>query len=149
VSPRARSKQPAAPKSPSSIRCAVYTRKSTDEGLDNGFSSLDAQREACEAYIESQKHEGWGCLPERYDDGGFSGGTLDRPALRRLLADVETGNVDCIAVYKLDRLTRSLLDFVRIVEILDRHQVSFVSICPCRKLVDVAGLAVSRARVLA
>ena len=112
----------------SQIRCAIYTRKSTDEGLEQEFNSLDAQREAAEAYIESQKHEGWVCLPERYDDGGFSGGTIERPALKRLLTDVETGQVDCIVVYKVDRLSRSLLDFARIMGVLDEQGVSFVSV---------------------
>src|SRR5467141_4782073 len=97
---------PAAP-----VRCAIYTRKSTEEGLDQDFNSLDAQREAAEAYIKSQAHAGWLCLPQRYDDGGFTGGNLDRPALQRLLADVEAGHIDCVVTYKLDRLSRSLLDF--------------------------------------
>ena len=110
------------------IRCAIYTRKSTDEGLEQEFNSLDAQREAAEAYIESQKHEGWICLPERYDDGGFSGGTIERPALKRLLTDVEAARVDCIVVYKVDRLSRSLLDFARIMGVLDQRGVSFVSV---------------------
>ena len=110
------------------IRCAIYTRKSTDEGLEQDFNSLDAQREAAEAYIESQKHEGWVALPARYDDGGFSGGTIDRPALKRLMRDVEADRVDCIVVYKVDRLSRSLLDFSRIMETLDKHGVSFVSV---------------------
>ncbi len=110
------------------VRCAVYTRKSTDEGLDQEFNSLDAQREAAEAYIASQKHEGWTCLPDRYDDGGFSGGTIDRPALRRLLTDVEAGRVDACIVYKVDRLSRSLLDFARILGILEKQSVAFVSI---------------------
>jgi len=109
-------------------RCAIYTRKSTDEGLEQDFNSLDAQREAAEAYIESQKHEGWVALPARYDDGGFSGGTIDRPALKRLMRDVEADRVDCIVVYKVDRLSRSLLDFSRIMETLDKHGVSFVSV---------------------
>jgi site-specific DNA recombinase len=113
---------------PVKIRCAIYTRKSTDEGLDQDFNSLDAQREAAEAYIESQKHEGWIALPDRYDDGGFSGGTIDRPALKRLMNDVEADRVDCIVVYKVDRLSRSLLDFSRIMEMLDKHHVSFVSV---------------------
>jgi site-specific DNA recombinase len=113
---------------PAKVRCAVYTRKSTDEGLDNDFNSLDAQREAAEAYIESQKNEGWTCLPDRYDDGGFSGGTMDRPALRRLLTDVEARKIDCLVVYKVDRLSRSLLDFARIIGILDKHNASFVSV---------------------
>jgi site-specific DNA recombinase len=110
------------------IRCAVYTRKSTDEGLDQAFNSLDAQREACEAYIVSQALEGWTRHPERYDDGGFSGGTMDRPALGRLLADVAAGAIDVIVIYKIDRLTRSLADFARIVEVIERSGASFVSI---------------------
>jgi len=110
------------------IRCAVYTRKSTEEGLDQEFNTLDAQREAAEAYIASQKSEGWVCLPTRYDDGGFSGGNMDRPALKRLLEDVDAGKVDCIVVYKVDRLSRSLLDFARIVETLEENGVSFVSV---------------------
>ena len=110
------------------LRCAVYTRKSTEEGLDQAFNSLDAQREACVAYILSQKHEGWTLVRDQYDDGGFSGGTMERPALKRLLADVEAGNVDVIIVYKVDRLTRSLADFAKIVEILDKRSASFVSI---------------------
>jgi site-specific DNA recombinase len=110
------------------VRCAIYTRKSTDEGLDNGFSSLDAQREAAEAFIQSQKHEGWIHLPDRYADGGFSGGSMDRPALQRLLTDVEAGHVDAVVVYKVDRLSRSLLDFARIMEVLDGHGAAFVSI---------------------
>ena len=113
---------------PRRLRCAVYTRKSSEEGLDMAFNSLDAQREACEAYIASQKPEGWVALRERYDDGGFSGGTLERPGLRSLLADVDAGLVDVIVVYKIDRLSRSLMDFARLVEIFDRNQVTFVSI---------------------
>jgi site-specific DNA recombinase len=109
-------------------RCAVYTRKSSEEGLDQTFNSLDAQREACEAYIRSQAHEGWKLVKTAYDDGGFSGGTLERPALQRLLADLGRGLVDVIVVYKIDRLTRSLADFARIVETLDRQGASFVSI---------------------
>ena len=93
------------------LRCAVYTRKSTEEGLEQEFNSLDAQREACEAYVASQKAEGWLLVPDRYDDGGFSGGTLERPALKRLLADIEAGRVDVVVVYKIDRLSRSLMDF--------------------------------------
>jgi site-specific DNA recombinase len=108
--------------------CAVYTRKSSEEGLEQSFNSLDAQREACEAFIVSQGQEGWRVLSARYDDGGFSGGTLQRPALRRLLADVEAGKVDVIVVYKVDRLTRSLADFAKIVETLDSKGVSFVSV---------------------
>jgi site-specific DNA recombinase len=108
--------------------CAIYTRKSSEEGLDQTFNSLDAQREACEAYIRSQAHEGWKLVKIAYDDGGFSGGTLERPALQRLLADLGRGLVDVIVVYKIDRLTRSLADFARIVETLDRQGASFVSI---------------------
>ena len=110
------------------IRCAIYTRKSTDEGLEKDFNTLDAQREAGEAYVASQKHEGWVCLPDRYDDGGFTGGNMERPALRRLLGDVEAGRIDCIVVYKVDRLSRSLLDFARIVGTLEQHAVTFVSV---------------------
>ncbi len=112
----------------SSIRCAVYTRKSSEEGLDQAFNSLDAQREACEAYIRSQRHEGWICLPALYDDGGISGATMERPALQQLLADIEAGAIDTVVVYKVDRLTRSLHDFARIVEVFDRWNVSFVSV---------------------
>ena len=110
------------------IRCAVYTRKSSEEGLEQSFNSLDAQREACEAFISSQKHEGWKILPSRYDDGGYSGGTIERPALKRLLQDVDAGKVNVIVVYKVDRLTRSLADFAKIVETLDAKRVSFVSV---------------------
>jgi DNA invertase Pin-like site-specific DNA recombinase len=109
-------------------RCAVYTRKSTEDGLEQEFNSLDAQYEACAAYALSQKHEGWLLLPERYDDGGFSGGNMERPGLKRLLADVAAGKVDIILVYKIDRLTRSLADFAKIVEVLDNAKASFVSI---------------------
>jgi DNA invertase Pin-like site-specific DNA recombinase len=109
-------------------RCAIYTRKSTEAGLEQDFNSLDAQREACEAYIKSQAHEGWKLLPQCYDDGGLSGGTLDRPALQRLLTDIEAGRVDVIVVYKVDRLTRSLTDFAKLVEVLDGQGVSFVSV---------------------
>ncbi len=114
--------------SPKVKRCAVYTRKSSEEGLEQAFNSLDAQREACEAYIKSQAHEGWKLVKTAYDDGGFSGGTMERPALQRLLADLRQGLVDVIVVYKIDRLTRSLADFARIVETLDRQGASFVSI---------------------
>ena len=110
------------------IRCAIYTRKSTEEGLEQEFNSLDAQREAAEAFIASQRHEGWTVVPQRYDDGGFSGGTMDRPALERLLQDVENHRVDCVVVYKVDRLSRSLLDFAKIIEVFDRNGVSFVSV---------------------
>ena len=110
------------------VRCAIYTRKSSEEGLEQEFNSLQAQREACEAFITSQRHEGWVCRPAGYDDGGFSGATLDRPALQRLLADVTAGRVDIVVVYKIDRLTRSLADFAKIVEILDAKGASFVSV---------------------
>lgn len=113
---------------PEPRRCALYTRKSSDEGLDQAFNSLDAQREACGAYVKSQAGEGWKVLPSLYDDGGYSGGSMERPALRRLLADIEAGRIDIIIVYKIDRLTRSLADFARMVEIFDRHGVSFVSV---------------------
>jgi DNA invertase Pin-like site-specific DNA recombinase len=109
-------------------RCAIYTRKSSEEGLEQEFNSLHAQREACEAYICSQRHEGWVLIPTAYDDGGYSGGTMDRPALQRLLADIGEGRVDTIVCYKVDRLTRSLADFARLIEIFDRHEVSFVSV---------------------
>ena len=110
------------------IRCAIYTRKSTEEGLDQEFNSLDAQRESGEAYIKSQAQEGWVCLPDRYDDGGFTGGNMDRPALKRLMADIEAGKIDCVVVYKVDRLSRSLLDFARMMEVFEKHHVSFVSV---------------------
>jgi DNA invertase Pin-like site-specific DNA recombinase len=110
------------------LRCAVYTRKSTDEGLDKEFNTLDAQREACEAYVASQRAEGWVLVRDRYDDGGFSGGTLERPALKRLLADIEAGLVDVIVVYKIDRLSRSLMDFAKLVETFEAHRVTFVSV---------------------
>ena len=110
------------------MRCAIYTRKSSEEGLEQDFNSLQAQREACEAYIASQKHEGWIVLPTCYDDGGVSGATLERPALQRLLGDVKVGRIDTIVVYKVDRLTRTLSDFARLVEIFDRKDVSFVSV---------------------
>ena len=115
-------------KMPPELRCAIYTRKSTEEGLEQEFNSLDAQRESGEAYIAAQKHEGWVCLPDRYDDGGFTGGNMDRPALKRLLADIDAGKVDCIVVYKVDRLSRSLNDFSKIMDVLERHKVSFVSV---------------------
>jgi site-specific DNA recombinase len=110
------------------VRCAVYTRKSTDEGLEKDFNSLDAQRDCGESYIKSQAHEGWVCLLDHYDDGGFTGGNMDRPALKRLLADIDAGKIDCIVVYKVDRLSRSLLDFARIMENFEKHNVSFVSV---------------------
>jgi DNA invertase Pin-like site-specific DNA recombinase len=114
--------------SPRIVRCAIYTRKSTEEGLEQDFNSLDAQHEACTAYILSQKAEGWKVLPDRYDDGGFSGGSMERPALRRLLAEVAAHRVNVVVVYKVDRLTRSLTDFPKIVGIFDAAGVSFVSV---------------------
>jgi site-specific DNA recombinase len=110
------------------LRCAVYTRKSSEEGLEQEFNSLDAQREACESYVASQRAEGWLLVADRYDDGGFSGGTLERPALKRLRADIEAGKVDVVVVYKIDRLSRSLMDFSRLVEVFDQHKVTFVSV---------------------
>src|SRR5690242_17510629 len=109
-------------------RCAIYTRKSSEEGLEQEFNSLAAQREACEAYIRIQQHEGWLLARPRYDDGGFSGGNLERPALQRLLADIRAGRIDIVVVYKVDRLTRSLADFARLVELFDAEAVSFVSV---------------------
>src|SRR6202165_4270381 len=113
---------------PSRKRCAIYTRKSSEEGLEQEFNSLHAQSEACEAYIRSQRHEGWVLARTRYDDGGFSGGNIERPALQRLLADIQGGRIDIVVVYKVDRLTRSLADFARLVEIFDAQGVSFVSV---------------------
>src|ERR1700731_1439905 len=110
------------------IRCAIYTRKSSEEGLEQEFNSLQAQREACEAFIKSQRHEGWVCLPDAYDDGGLSGATIERPALQQLLAEIQAGRVDIVVVYKVDRLTRSLADFAKIVEIFDAKGASFVSV---------------------
>ena len=110
------------------VRCAIYTRKSTEEGLEQDFNSLDAQRESSEAFIKSQTQEGWQALTDRYDDGGFTGANMDRPALQRLLEDIKAGRVNCVVVYKVDRLTRSLMDFAKIVEVLDKHGVSFVSV---------------------
>ena len=110
------------------VRCAIYTRVSTDQGLEQDFNSLDAQYEASQAYIRSQAHAGWTLLQAKYDDGGFSGGHTDRPALQRLLADVRSGAIDVIVVYKVDRLTRSLADFAKLVELFDKHNVSFVSV---------------------
>jgi DNA invertase Pin-like site-specific DNA recombinase len=110
------------------LRCGVYTRKSSEEGLDQDFNSLDAQRDACEAYIASQKAEGWVLVRDHYDDGGISGATLDRPALKRLMADIEAGRVDIVVVYKIDRLSRALMDFAKLVEVFDRNNVTFVSV---------------------
>jgi site-specific DNA recombinase len=115
-------------KSPATVRCAIYTRKSTEEGLDQDFNSLHAQREAAEAYIKSQKQLGWTLVVNQYNDGGFSGGSLDRPALQKLLEDVEARRLDCVVVYKVDRLSRSLLDFARLMDRFDQHSVSFVSV---------------------
>ncbi|MEO1916060.1 MAG: recombinase family protein [Myxococcales bacterium] len=113
---------------PKQFRCAIYTRKSTEDGLEQEFNSLDAQREAGEAFIASQKHEGWVTLPTHYDDGGFSGGNAERPGLHKLLSDIKAGNVDCVVVYKVDRLSRSLLDFARIMGTFESQNVSFVSV---------------------
>ena len=110
------------------LRCAIYTRKSSEEGLDMEFNSLDAQRDACEAYIASQRSEGWVATRERYDDGGFSGGNLDRPGLKQILADIDDGLIDVVVVYKIDRLSRSLMDFSKLVEVFDRNGVTFVSV---------------------
>jgi DNA invertase Pin-like site-specific DNA recombinase len=109
-------------------RCAIYTRKSSEEGLEQDFNSLDAQREACEAFIKSQAGEGWRLIKQHYDDGGFSGATMERPALQRLLADIREHLVDVVVVYKVDRLTRALADFAKMVEVLDDQQVSFVAV---------------------
>src|SRR5262245_48083331 len=117
-----------ASKTPVAVRCAIYTRKSTEEGLEQEFNSLHAQRESAEAYITRQTSAGWIALPYGYDDGGFTGGNMERPALKRLLADIEAGKVDCVVVYKVDRLSRSLLDFARLVEVFEKHKVSFVSV---------------------
>ncbi|HXS13904.1 MAG TPA: recombinase family protein [Acidobacteriaceae bacterium] len=113
---------------PARVRCAIYTRKSSEEGLDQEFNSLDAQREAGEAYIQSQRREGWVLAPQAYDDGGFSGANMDRPALTRLLAAVEASTIDCVVVYKVDRLSRSLLDFTRMLSLFEQHNVSFVAV---------------------
>ena len=110
------------------IRCAIYTRKSTDEGLDMEFNSLDAQREAGEAFIASQKFKNWECLPERYDDGGFSGGNTNRPALAKLKADIADGKIDAVVVYKIDRLSRSLMDFAELLTLFEKYDVAFVSV---------------------
>jgi DNA invertase Pin-like site-specific DNA recombinase len=127
---RGMSKKPAAamPATIRKVRCAIYTRKSVDEGTAQEYNSLDAQRDACDAYIASQRLEGWLALRDRYDDHGFSGGTLERPALRRLLADIEAGKVDVVVVYKIDRLSRALMDFSKLVEVFDAHTVTFVSV---------------------
>ncbi len=116
------------PRGASTYRVAIYTRKSTDEGLEGEFNSLDAQRQAVEAYVVSQRGEGWVALPERYDDGGYSGRNTDRPAFRRLLLDVKEGKVESVAVYKIDRLSRSLADFAKIMDLFEHHGVTFVSV---------------------
>ena len=110
------------------LRCAIYTRKSTEEGLEQDFNSLDAQREAAQAFIRSQQREGWKAVPGHYDDGGFTGANMERPALNRLLDAVRAREIDCVVVYKVDRLSRSLLDFARIMSLFDEHEVSFVSV---------------------
>ena len=112
----------------SRVRCAIYTRKSSEEGLEQSFNSLQAQREACEAYVASQRHEGWQTIAQKYDDGGFSGGNMKRPALKQLLEDIAARLVDTVVVYKVDRLTRSLTDFAKIIEVFDKQGVSFVSV---------------------
>jgi DNA invertase Pin-like site-specific DNA recombinase len=124
----ARAKQARSQDGPQITRCAIYTRKSTEDGLEQEFNSLDAQREACAAYVLSQRHEGWVLVPGVYDDGGFSGGTMERPGLRAVLEEVRANRIDVIVVYKVDRLTRSLADFAKIVEILDAADASFVSV---------------------
>src|ERR1700678_270217 len=121
------------------IRCALYTRKSSEEGLEQSFNSLDAQREACEAYVNSQRHEGWVALPARYDDGGYTGGNMDRPALKKLLEDIALKRVDTVVVYKVDRLTRSLADFAKIVEQFDKQGISFVSVITAGRSKDSTG----------
>lgn len=121
------------------VRCAIYTRKSVSEGLEQAFNTLDAQREAAEAFIASQQHEGWVCLPDRYDDGGFTGGNLERPNLKRLMTDIEAGRVDCVVTYKVDRLSRSLLDFARLMETFEKHSVRFVSVTQSFSTADSMG----------
>ncbi len=123
-----RRRPPPLPQHGRKLRCAIYTRKSSDEGLEQSFNSLHAQRDACEAFINSQKHEGWILLPAAYDDGGLSGGSMERPSLYRLLADVQSRLVDIVVVYKVDRLTRSLADFAKLTELFDAHRASFVSV---------------------
>jgi DNA invertase Pin-like site-specific DNA recombinase len=134
---RSRGADPVAPVR--KVRCAIYTRKSSEEGLDMDFNSLDAQRESCEAYITSQKAEGWLLVADRYDDGGFSGGTMERPALKRLLADVKSAKVEVIVVYKIDRLSRSMLDFLNLIELFERHGVTFVSVTQSFNTKDAMG----------
>ena len=113
---------------PRRVRCAIYTRVSDDQGLEQDFNSLDAQYDASQSYIRSQAHAGWTLIRSKYDDGGFTGGNIDRPALQQLLGDVRSGKIDVIVVYKVDRLTRSLADFAKLVELFDQHNVSFVSV---------------------
>lgn len=125
---RIRKRENMTTKKPQVVRCAIYTRVSTDQGLDQEFNSLDAQYDASKAYIRSQAHAGWSQIRARYDDGGFSGGNTDRPALQQLLEDIRAGKLDVIVVYKVDRLTRSLADFAKLVELFDKHSVSFVSV---------------------
>jgi len=115
-------------KSPAKKCCAIYTRKSSEEGLEQSFNSSDAQREACESFIKSQQHEGWKTLPTQYNDGGFSGGNTERPALQTLINDIKSDKIDVVLVYKVDRLSRSLADFVRIIDLFDKYDVSFVSV---------------------
>jgi hypothetical protein len=128
------------------IRCAIYTRKSSEEGLEQSFNSLDAQREACEAYILSQRQEGWRVVETPYDDGGYSGGPMERPALKQLLADIDARKVDAVVVYKVDRLTRSLADFARIVQVFDSRNVSFVSVTQQFNTTSSAATATSNFR---
>jgi site-specific DNA recombinase len=110
------------------VRCAIYTRKSTEEGLNQAFNSLDAQREAAEAYIVSQRQAGWTLVPKEYSDGGYTGANIERPGVRQLLADIEAGQIDCVVVYKVDRLSRSLIDFARMMGLFEKHGVCFVSV---------------------
>lgn len=120
------------------LKCAIYTRKSSEEGLEQDFNSLDAQREACEAYIKSKKHEGWELIEKQYNDGGYSGGTMNRPAFQELLQDVKKGEVDIVVVYKVDRLTRSLMVFAKIVDVFDKHETA---ICTSKKKKREFGLS--------
>lgn len=142
---------PRAPALTPKKRCAIYTRKSTDEGLDQEYNSLEAQRDSALAFISSQRHEGWLAIDDGYDDGGFSGGNINRPSLKRLLDDVEDGRVDVVVVYKIDRLSRSLADFAKIIDLFDRHGVTFVSVTQqfntttsMGRLGGIAGLVVVR-----
>jgi hypothetical protein len=121
------------------VRCAIYARKSTEEGLSQPFNSLDAQRESAEAYISSQRHMGWTALERRYEDGGYTGANLERPALRALMEDIESGQVDCVVVYKVDRLSRSLLDFARLIGAFEEHRVSLVSVTQQLNTTDSLG----------